>query len=228
MRQAIMTKPGIIEFNDVAAPRKLAPNEVLLKIQKIGVCGSDINVFNGEHPATPYPVVQGHEYSAIIEAVGEAVTKAKPGQKATAIPQLVCGSCGPCMKGQYNACQELKVQGFQAPGTAQDFFVVPEDRLVVLPDALTLYQGAMVEPAAVGAHSTSRTSGIEGKNVVVSGAGTIGNLVAQFAKVRGAKKVLITDISDHRLEIAKQCGIDGTLNVAKTPFCSRCDGIFLE
>ena len=133
-------------------PGKLAPNEVLLKIQKIGVCGSDIHVFHGEHPATPYPVVQGHEYSATIEAVGEAVTKAKPGQKATARPQLVCGSCGPCIKGQYNACQELKVQGFQAPGTAQDFFVVPEDRLVVLPDALTLDQGAMVEPAAVGAH----------------------------------------------------------------------------
>jgi len=226
MRQAIMTKPGIIEFNDVAAPRKLAPNEVLLKIQKIGVCGSDIHVFHGEHPATPYPVVQGHEYSAIIEAVGEAVTKAKPGQKATARPQLVCGSCGPCIKGQYNACQKLKVQGFQAPGTAQDFFMVPEDRLVVLPDAITLDQGAMVEPAAVGAHSTSRTSGIEGKNVVVSGAGTIGNLVAQFAKVRGAKKVLITDISDHRLEIAKQCGIDGTLNVAKTPFAAGVTAFF--
>jgi len=218
MRQAIMTKPGSIEFNDVAVPGKLAPNEVLLKIQKIGVCGSDIHVFHGEHPATPYPVVQGHEYSATIEAVGEAVTKAKPGQKATARPQLVCGSCGPCKKGQYNACQELKVQGFQAPGTAQEFFVVPEERLVVLPDALTLDQGAMVEPAAVGAHSTSRTSGIEGKNVVVSGAGTIGNLVAQFAKVRGAKNVLITDISDHRLDIAKQCGIDGTLNVMTTPF----------
>ena len=95
---------------------------------------------------------------------------------------------------------------------------MPEDRLVILPDTITLDQGAMVEPAAVGAHSTNRTSGIEGKNVVVSGAGTIGNLVAQFAKVRGAKKVLITDISDYRLEIAKQCGIDGTLNVTRTPF----------
>ncbi len=91
---------------------------------------------------------------------------------------------------------------------------------------ITLDQGAMVEPAAVGAHSTSRTSGIEGKNVVVSGAGTIGNLVAQFAKVRGAKKVLITDISDHRLEIAKQCGIDGTLNVAKTPFAAGVTAFF--
>ena len=162
--------------------------------------------------------MQGHEYSATIEAIGRAVTKAKPGQKATARPQLICGECGPCKKGQYNACQYLKVQGFQAPGTAQDFFIVPEERLVVLPEILSLDQGAMVEPAAVGAHSTRRTSGIKGKNVVVSGAGTIGNLVAQFAKVRGAKKVLITDISDSRLAIARQCGVDNTLNVMNMPF----------
>ena len=85
-----------------------------------------------------------------------------------------------------------------------------------------------MEPVAVGAHSTNRTSGIEGKNVVVSGAGTIGNLVAQFAKVRGAKRVLITDISDHRLEIAKQCGIDGILNVTKTPFADGVKEFFGE
>ena len=218
MRQAIMTQPGEIQFKDVIQPKDLASNEVLLKIQRIGVCGSDIHVFHGEHPATPYPVVQGHEYSATIEAIGKAVTKATPGQKATARPQLICGECGPCKKGQYNACQYLKVQGFQAPGTAQDFFIVPEERLVVLPEILSLDQGAMVEPAAVGAHSTRRTSGIKGKNVVVSGAGTIGNLVAQFAKVRGAKKVLITDISDSRLAIARQCGIDNILNVMKVPF----------
>ena len=218
MRQAIMTQPGEIQFKDVIQPNDLASNEVLLKIQRIGVCGSDIHVFHGEHPATPYPVVQGHEYSATIEAIGSSVTKGKPGQKATARPQLICGECGPCKKGQYNACQYLKVQGFQAPGTAQDFFIVPEERLVVLPEILSLDQGAMVEPAAVGAHSTRRTSGIKGKNVVVSGAGTIGNLVAQFAKVRGAKKVLITDISDSRLAIARQCGVDNTLNVMNMPF----------
>jgi L-iditol 2-dehydrogenase/threonine 3-dehydrogenase len=213
-----MTSPGKIEFLDVPVPGKLKPNEVLLKIQKIGICGSDIHVFHGQHPATPYPVVQGHEYSAIIEAVGAQVAKARPGMKATARPQLVCGECGPCKRGQYNACQNLKVQGFQAPGVAQDYFVVPEDRLVILPDSLTFEQGAMIEPAAVGAHSTSRTSGLKGKNVVVSGAGTIGNLVAQFAKARGAKKVLITDVSDYRLNKAKECGIDNTLNVLETSF----------
>jgi len=221
-----MISPGVIEYKDVPVPTKLKPNEILLKIQRIGICGSDIHVFRGEHPATPYPVVQGHEYSAIVEAVGEAVTKALPGMKATARPQLVCGGCGPCKRGQYNACQNLKVQGFQAPGVAQDYFIVPEDRLIILPDSLSMEQGAMVEPAAVGAHSTSRTTGLKGKNVVVSGAGTIGNLVAQFAKARGAKKVLITDISNYRLEKAKECGIEETLNIMETPFAKGVKNCF--
>ena len=218
MRQAIMLSPGVIEYRDIAEPGKLKENEILLRIKKIGVCGSDIHVFHGKHPATPYPVVQGHEYSAVVEAVGQNVTRVRPGMKATARPQLVCGECGPCKRGQYNACQKLKVQGFQAPGVAQDLFVVPEDRIVPIPDTMTLEQGAMIEPAAVGAHSTGRASGLKGKNVVVSGAGTIGNLVAQFALARGAAKVLITDISDYRLNIARQCGIEGTLNVKDLTF----------
>jgi 2-desacetyl-2-hydroxyethyl bacteriochlorophyllide A dehydrogenase len=218
MRQAIMISPGVIEHRDIPEPGKLKDNEILLRIKRIGVCGSDIHVFHGKHPATPYPVVQGHEYSAIVEAIGKNVTKVKTGMRATARPQLVCGECGPCKRGQYNACQSLKVQGFQAPGVAQDLFIVPEDRIVAFPDSMTLEQGAMIEPAAVGAHSTNRVSGMKGKNVVVAGAGTIGNLVAQFAKARGASKVMITDVSDFRLNIAKECGIEGTLNVKKDSF----------
>jgi len=218
MRQAIMISPGVIEHREVSKPETPGPGEVMLKIERIGVCGSDIHVFHGEHPATPYPVVQGHEYSATVHSVGSDVRGILPGMKATAWPQLVCGECGPCKRGQYNACQELKVQGFQAPGVAQDYFIVPEERIIPIPDSMSLDQGALVEPAAVGAHSTGRATGIEGKNVVISGAGTIGNLVAQFARARGAAKVLITDVSDYRLGIARDCGIDGILNVADTPF----------
>ena len=218
MRQAIMTSPGVIEYREIPKPVSVGPGEVMLKIERIGVCGSDIHVFHGEHPATPYPVVQGHEYSATVHSVGERVSSVQPGMRATAWPQLVCGKCGPCMRGQYNACQELKVQGFQAPGVAQDFFVVPEERIIPIPDSMSLDQGALVEPAAVGAHSTGRCTGIEGKNVVVSGAGTIGNMVAQFAIARKASKVLITDVSDFRLGVAQKCGIEGVLNVAETPF----------
>jgi len=226
MRQAVMISPGVIEFNEIPKPETPGANDILLKIERIGICGSDLHVFHGKHPATPYPVVQGHEYSATVHAVGSSVTSVKPGKKATAWPQLVCGKCGPCQRGQYNACQELKVQGFQSPGVAQDYFIVPEERIIVLPDSMSLDQGALVEPAAVGAHSTGRSTGIKGRNVVVSGAGTIGNLVAQFAKARGANSVLITDISDYRLGIAKECGIDGTLNVSTMPFAEGAKAFF--
>ena len=96
-------------------------------------------------------------------------------------------------------------------------FVFDDDRIAVLPEGMSLDYGAMIEPVAVAAHATMRGGDLKGKNVVVSGAGTIGNLVAQFAKARGAKRVLITDVSDFRLEIARKCGIIDTLNVAKTP-----------
>ncbi len=226
MRQAIMISPGEIKFHEIPEPLELKPDEILLRIRRIGVCGSDIHVYHGQHPATPYPVVQGHEYSAIVVAVGKNVTRALPGMRATARPQLVCGECGPCRRGQYNACQHLKVQGFQAPGVAQDLFVVTEDRLVLFPESMTFEQGALIEPAAVGAHSTNRTGSLKGKNVVVSGAGTIGNLVAQFAKARGAGKVLITDISDYRLDVAKRCGIDFTLNVNVKSFEEGIKAVF--
>ena len=135
-----MKHPGNIEFRQVPEPGPLRDHEVLMRIKRIGICGSDVHVYHGKHPATPYPVVQGHEYSAVAEAVGRLVTRVKPGQMVTARPQLVCGTCGPCRRGQYNTCQHLKVQGFQAPGVAQDLFVVEEDRTVVLDENMTCEQ----------------------------------------------------------------------------------------
>lgn len=176
----------------------MGEDEILIRIKKIGICGSEIHSYHGEHPATFYPVVQGHEYSGIVTAVGSKVTRCKPGDKVTARPQLTCGQCAPCRRGQYNVCENLRVQAFQADGAAQDYFIVPEERLVKLPETFSLEYGAMIEPAAVGAHATSRAGDLTGKNVVVSGAGTIGNLVAQFALARGARRVLITDVSDYR------------------------------
>ncbi len=216
MRQAVMTGPGKIEFRDVPEP-SIGPREILLRLKNIGICGSDIHVWHGTHPFTKYPVVQGHEYSAVIEAVGEKIKTAKLGMRATARPQLICGDCGPCRRGDYHVCQNLRVQGFQAPGCAQDLFVVPEERLVLFPESMSYERGAMIEPASVGAHSSRRADGFQGKNVVISGAGTIGNIVAQFVQVKGAAKVLITDISDFRLEIAKTCGIQYTANVTTEP-----------
>ncbi len=216
MRQAVMTAPGEIKLHDTGEP-VAGPGQVRIHVQRIGVCGSDIHVFHGKHPFVTYPLIQGHEYSGAVESVGEGVEGIAVGDKVTATPQEVCGTCPPCRRGQYNACEELKVRGFQAPGSAQDFFVTEADKIVKLPDDFTYEQGAFVEPVAVAAHSTGRAGDLTGKNVVVAGAGTIGNVVAQGCKSRGAAKVLITDISDFRLQVARDVGIDATCNVAKEP-----------
>jgi len=210
MRQAVMTEPGKIEFRDVPEPVP-GPGQVLLRIKRIGICGSDVHVNHGKHPFTPYPVVQGHEFSGVVEAVGEGAEEIRVGAKATATPQEVCGECRPCRRGDYHICDELKVRGFQAPGVAQDLFVTEADKVVLLPDDFEHEQGALVEPTAVAVHSTGRAGDMKGKNVVVLGAGPIGNLVAQMCRARGAN-VLITDVSDFRLDKAKECSIDATSN----------------
>jgi L-iditol 2-dehydrogenase/threonine 3-dehydrogenase len=205
-----MTSPGVIEHGTVGDPGP-GRGQVLLRVRRIGVCGSDVHVYHGKHPFTRYPVVQGHEFSAVVEAVGEGVSGIRVGSLATATPQEVCGSCGPCRRGDYNICDRLKVRGFQAPGVAQDLFVTEADKIVPLPDGFTPEQGAVVEPVAVGVHSTGRSGDMRGGNVVVAGAGPIGNLVAQVCRWRGAR-VLITDPSDFRLGIARECGIEHVSN----------------
>ena len=211
-----MTQPGTIEYREVAPPRP-GPGEVLLRVQRIGVCGSDIHVWHGKHPFTRYPVVQGHEFSAVVEAVGEGVTCVRVGERATAAPQVVCGQCRPCLRGDYHICDALKVRGFQAPGCAQDLFLSEDYRVVPFPDSIGFDAGAMIEPVAVAAHATARAGELGGQNVVVLGAGTIGNLIAQAARSRGAARVLLTDVSDFRLAKAREVGVDATCNVTCEP-----------
>jgi len=212
MRQAVMTAPGEIRFDQVTVPAP-GPGQVLLRIHRIGICGSDVHVYHGKHPFTPYPVVQGHEFSAEVVALGPGVETVRVGSKVTATPQEVCGVCRPCRQGRYNVCEKLKVRGFQAPGVGQDYFVTEADKIVALPDHLTHDQGAFVEPVSVAVHSTGRAGDLQGHNVVVAGAGPIGNLAAQACRIRGARKVLITDVSDYRLEVARAVGIDAVSNV---------------
>ena len=224
MKQAVMTAPGAIEIGDVAPPQAGA-GEVLVRVMRIGVCGSDVHVNKGLHPFTSYPVVQGHEWSGVVEAVGEGVDKVTVGQKVTATPQIVCGECRPCRRGDYNICDSLKVQGFQAPGCAQELFVTTAEKIVPLPDDFTFEQGALVEPVAVAVHCTSRAGDLDGKNVVVTGGGPIGNLVAQLCRSRGAN-VLLTDVSDYRLEVARQCNIEQTSNAREESLAEASKRVF--
>jgi threonine dehydrogenase-like Zn-dependent dehydrogenase len=205
-----MTSPGVIEHLEVAEPAP-GPGEVLLRIHRIGVCGSDVHVNHGTHPFTGYPVIQGHEFSAVVEGVGDGVDGVSVGSKVTAMPQEVCGDCQPCRRGDQHICDELRVRGFQAPGVAQDLFVTEAENVVPLPGEFTFEQGAFIEPIAVAVHATERGGELRDRNVAVLGAGPIGNLVAQMCRCLGAR-VLITDISDFRLGVARECGIGATSN----------------
>ncbi len=224
MKQATMTSPGHIEIHDVPAPVP-GPGDVLLRIQRIGVCGSDIHVYHGKHPLTSYPVVQGHEFSAVVEAVGPGVTGLTPGAKVTSMPQIVCGECAPCRRGDYHICDQLKVQGFQAPGCAQELWVTAANMIVPLPESFTFEQGALVEPASVAVHAVRRAGNLSGRRAVVLGAGTIGNLVAQTARSEGAQ-VLITDLSDYRLGVARQCGLAATSNAKEEDLAQAAERVF--
>jgi len=214
MKQEVMTAPGKIEFRDIPIP-KLGENDVLIKMMRIGVCGSDIHVYHGKHPYTDYPITQGHEVSGKIEKIGSNVKNLKTGDKVTILPQEVCNQCYSCTHGRNHICDNLKVMGFQTTGAGSEFFAIDTEKVIKLPENMTYEQGAMIEPCAVAVHAVSRGGDISGFNLLVLGAGPIGNLVGQAAKALGAKAVMITDLSDFRLGIAKAVGIDFTINPTK-------------
>lgn len=211
MIQQIMYAPHQVSFRTVPVPQVL-PGQVKVKIKMIGICGSDIHVFHGTHPFTSYPVTQGHEVSGEIVEIGENVTGLTLGQMVTIEPQVVCGKCYPCRHGKYNLCESLKVMGFQTTGTASTYFVVDASKITPLPAGMDEKAGAMIEPLAVAVHAVRRAGDVRGMKIAVLGAGPIGNLVAQAAKGLGAESVLITDVSDYRLELAKKVGADFTAN----------------
>ncbi len=217
MLKQVMTKPKEIIFEEVPVPQ-VKENEVLVKIMNIGICGSDIHVYHGQHPFTSYPVTQGHEVSGEITELGANVKDFCVGQKVTIEPQVYCGKCHPCRNGKYNLCEELKVMGFQTTGTASEYFAVDASKVTPIPSEMSFEEGAMIEPLAVAVHGVKQVGDVSGMNIVVIGAGPIGNLVAQTAKGMGAAKVMITDVSDYRLEKAKECGIDVCVNTKEKDF----------
>ncbi|MBN1306193.1 MAG: alcohol dehydrogenase catalytic domain-containing protein [Anaerolineales bacterium] len=214
MLQAVMTQPGKIEFNEIERPQA-RNGEVLIQIKRIGVCGSDIHVYHGLHPYTGYPVVQGHEVSGVIAEVGEGVSGFVPGDLVVFMPQVTCGECYPCRHGMYHICDNLKVMGFQTSGAAQEYFPVKADMVLKLPPTVSVDEAAMVEPISVAVHALSRVGSVVGHKVIVLGAGTIGNLVAQVAQASGAAQVMITDVSEYKLEKVRQCGVELAINTMK-------------
>ena len=183
-------EPKKIIYREVPVPQ-VGPDQVLVKIKKIGICGSDIHVYHGTHPYTSYPVTQGHEVSGQIVQLGEYVNDLKVGQKVTLEPQVVCGRCYPCLHGKYNLCEKLKVFGFQTTGTGSEYFAVDASKATPVPDEMTYSDAAMMEPLSVTVAAVKKYPNIKGAKVVVLGCGPIGILLAQAAKAMGAAQVMV-------------------------------------
>lgn len=215
MLQQVMMAPGVIEFRETPRPIA-AEGQVLVRIMRIGICGSDIHVYHGKHPFTRYPVTQGHEVSGRIEAVGSGVEGLSVGQKVTIEPQVCCGHCYPCTHGKYNLCEELKVMGFQTTGTASEYFTVDAAKVTPLPETMSYDEGAMIEPLAVTVHAAKRFPELKGARVAILGCGPIGILLMQSCKALGAASVLVTDVSDYRLSVARSVGADYAVNTRET------------
>ena len=214
MRIATLTEPEKIVISETKRPLP-EKNEVMIKVKYIGICGSDIHAYYGKHPFISCPITMGHEFTGVVEAVGSEVKDIKEGELITGMPQTFCGECEPCKAGRYNICNTLDVIGCQTPGAACDYFAFDAALVKKIPATMSEVVAATIEPVAVGVHAVQRGSDVKGKNVVVMGAGTIGNVTAQAAMARGAKRVLITDLSDNRLATASKCGISFTANTGK-------------
>lgn len=225
MKQVRLIAPENVILEEVEKPAPKA-SEVLIQVKRIGVCGSDIHAYYDKHPYISCPIVQGHEFSGEIVEMGDAVSGLTMGDRVTVMPQLVCGECYPCTHGDYHICNTLKVIGCQADGAAREFIPVDQKLVLKLPQGLSLDHGAMVEPVAVGVHAVQRLGIVSGMKLLVFGAGPIGNLTAQVAKGLGAESVMIVDISNFRLDVARQCGVDFVVNTSEDVLEQRIDSAF--
>ncbi|MHA1793876.1 MAG: zinc-dependent alcohol dehydrogenase [Promethearchaeota archaeon] len=218
MRRLYLPKKYEVEIQDIPAtdPKE---NEVQVEIAYCGVCGSDVHTYKGLHPFVPLPATPGHEGAGIITKLGPGAEKSglKVGDKVTFEPNLVCGECYNCKIGRYNICENLRVMGCQSHGMMQDLFTAPVEKVVKLPQDMSLKKAALTEPLAVGLHAVRRSGVQVGDNVVIIGAGTIGLSVLQFVKLAGAKNILVTDLIEKRLELAKKLGATHVVNASELP-----------
>jgi L-iditol 2-dehydrogenase len=215
--QVLLSEIGKFEIIESELPQ-LKEDEVLVTVKNCGICGSDIHAYTGEQPFMRPPLVLGHELSGVVDEVGTKARDFEKGTNVTVEPSLVCHECLNCTTGNYHACEKLKVIGCQSVGAFAQKIIVPAERVHILPDEVDFECGALIEPTAVGVHVVKRSGGVEGKNVAVLGAGPIGLMTARVAQISGAKNVIITDVDDFRLSMAKELGLANTINVEKEVF----------
>jgi len=213
-RRVVVSAPNVVEIVDEALP-ELGDGEALVSLRVAGVCGSDLHGLHGSHPTMKPPYYPGHEVVGVVERVGAAVSNVQVGQLVTPEPTLPCGHCKMCAVGKSNICENLEFFGcgFREGGMA-DVFSVNASRLHVIPEGFDLRQAALIEPLATPVHAVRLAGDLEGKAVVIIGAGTIGLLVLAAARARGARRIVVTDVLVSKREGALARGADVAVDAA--------------
>ena len=208
MKAFIIKEPFKAGVFEVKKPVPKA-NEVLIKVAAAGFCGTDIHTFKGEH-VTNYPIIPGHEFSGIIEEIGSDITKFKVGDHVVADPNVFCESCYYCKQNMQIHCEDIEVIGNTRNGAFAEYVTVPE-RCVFQIGNLDLIEASMAEPLACVINSHNKVTIQVGSKVLITGAGTIGLMQLQMAQKRGASMVVMVDIKQEQLNMAKKLGADYAL-----------------
>ncbi|MDI6871102.1 MAG: galactitol-1-phosphate 5-dehydrogenase [Bacillota bacterium] len=218
MKAAVLHGPRELRVEERPRPAP-GKGEVLLRVGATGVCGSDLHVVNGvsPEPMAPNPVL-GHETMGTVVAVGEGVQAFQPGQRVGVEPLIGCGQCDFCRSGNYHLCTRLELIGMERLGGFAEYLVAPQDKVFTLPDSVSDEAAAILDCVAVAVHVLNRAPLELGDTVVVLGGGTIGLIIAQLAKARGAARVVVTDLSERRLALAREVGADEAVNAGSQPF----------
>jgi len=209
MKAAILENQGVITYQDVPVPA-LQPGHALMRVETASICGSDIKRYVSGHRM--YPLILGHECAGVIESVGEGVSNDLIGKHAAVIPLVPCFKCEQCQRGRYSACHNYSFIGSRQPGGFAEYVALPEQCIFVVPDELSFEYVALLEPATVGRHMLALGDFTAGQTAAVLGAGSIGLMLVQWLRILGASQIIVTDISNANLEIARRLGASVTLN----------------
>ena len=210
MKAIRLEEPGRFEHIEIEEAARPGPGEAVVRVHRVGICGTDLSGFLGKMPFFSYPRIAGHELGVEVVAVGEGVTNVRPGDKCSVEPYMNCGHCHACKKGAGNCCANLKVLGVMTDGGMRERFVLPARKLHPS-TKLTYDQLALVETLAIGCHAVDRSALAAGENCLVIGAGPIGLASIVFARLTGAK-IIVLDINPQRLEFCKKVmGVHETL-----------------
>lgn len=220
MKAAVLHKPGDLRIEEVERPKVEKPDDVLIQVKAVGVCGSDVHYYERGRIGTfvvKEPLILGHECSGEVVEVGPEVNNVKPGDRVAVEPGCPCRRCWYCKTGKYNMCLTVPFMGSPPThGAYREYLTWPNDFVFRLPDGVSFEEGAMVEPFAVGMQGAKRGDIKPGMSAAVIGSGPIGLATLQAAAGYGATTLIVTDLVDSRLELAKKLGATHTINAANT------------